>query len=582
MHLDEQREQLGLVERCEFLTDEAKLLIRPRADLLVRCEVDERLRVAVIKACREGHPDGTPGYVFFGNMFGWIHEPRNPTQFQKLPFIFYEYQLRELAVMWMALCAAQGILGDVFVKLWLKSRDMGLTWLVAFMFLYHWLFHQGLFHCGSRNEKEVDYLANTGTIFFKLRFLLYNLPLWMRMALCPDLEDKLLLLSYRNGEVSISGESANANFATGNRKTGILADEYSKWEHDKEAYRSMSQVSNCLFLVGTPIGLGNHYAEIITGKAKIEADIRRVHWMEHPLKSQGAELIEGMWTSPWYRKQCTKMEEEMIAGELDLQLEGSRKGMIYAALYGAGHRKSKLKPIPGSPIFRTWDLGGWSAILLWQIDRWGRWHWLKEVWTEGKPLSYTAEAVIEATEELSRRARAQMVIDVPAHYALEPDDCGDPAGMQLTKTNQEIPEYDYLRKNYQIDVNIETSLHIPAQLRVKARHAAVERLLKRYISSGSADIDGPAMWVDVDECPFLDDALRGGYRRVLDKDGNVTEKIESKRPYIDLADALGYGVIYQEGVPESFTRDQNKLSEEQIEDGESGDDGPPELRRSRC
>lgn len=576
--------QLDLLEQSDCLTEQAKALIRPRAELLIHCEMSEVHRAAAIKTCREGTPEtadspAMPGYLWFLCMFAWIYEERNIDGFQKLPFVPYPYQVIELAVMYAALQGGIGVVGKKQVKLWLKSRDMGLTWLVLAIFVWDWLFNRGIFHVGSRNEKEVDYLGETGSIFFKLRFLIYNLPKWMLDTLAPDLEDKKLLLSYDNGNVAISGESANPNFGTGKRRKAILADEISKWEHDREAYRSMSQASNTLFLVGTPKGYGNLYSEIARGKSTIKAEVRKVHWMEHPLKSKDAELVDGKWTSPWYRDQCANLEPDMIAGELDLSFDSSLKGLVFASIYGIGHQKSGLKPIPGVILTRTWDLGGYAATILFQVDKWRRVHVLGEVVTEGETLGAHAQEVVDATERLSAKCK-NVILGNDATIALSREDCGDPAGNVSTKMNQIVPEYETLRADHSIDVDTTAMDGMSMDLRVRARIVAIENLLRRYIISGNAEIDGPAFWIDVDACPFLDEALRGGYRRRLDKSGNVMDAIALRRPYTDVIDALGYGVIFKLGVPESIKREMVKKSEEEKEDERAEE--LESLKRSRC
>lgn len=570
-----------LLSASDYLTDEARAVVKDRAELWVRCELDEKYRAAALRMCAEGTPDGTPGYLFFLTMFGWIYEARNPAGFQKLPFVPYPYQIREFAVIHNAIQGSMGVAGKKNVELWLKSRDMGLTWLVLAYFFWDFLFHQGSFHVGSRNEKEVDYLGETGTLFYKLRYLKNNCPLWMLPA---GLEDKKLLLSYKTpdgGEVCIGGESANPEFGSGNRKKAILADEFSKWEHDRSAYRSMSQTSNCLLLVGTPKGYGNFYAEIARGKAKIAAGIHRVHWTEHPLKTKDLSFVDGKATSSWYRDQASQMEADMVAGELDLSFESSLKGIVFAGVYGIGHQKTKLKPLAGAPITVCWDLGGVSAVLFIQVDKWRRVRVLKEIVDEDTKLSTLAQTVLDYCEHLSRQGHV-VNIDVESfvHDVLTYEHCGDPAGASMTKTNQEVPEYQTLFDEHQISVDYLYMAAIQPQLRVRARIVAIENCMLRHIASGVTDNDGPAFWIDTEECPILDEALRGGYRRKIDLNGNVMDVIDEKHPYEDVVDALGYGIIYKLGVPQSIRVNQNKKSEEQREDNDEEPDKPP--RRTRC
>lgn len=553
--------------------------MKERAKLWIKCAVDEKQRAAAMRTCAHGNAD-MPGYLFWLIFFAWIYEPRNPYGMQKLPFFPHPYQIRELKTMYDCIMAGEGIQGKKFIELWLKSRDMGLTWLVLAIFVWFFLFHKKTFHVGSRNEKEVDYLGEVKTLFFKCRYLINQGPQWMKPE---GLEDKVLLLSYQNGEVGISGESANADFATGNRKAAVLADEFSKWEHDRSAYRSMNQTTNCIFLVGTPKGYGNFYSELARGKTKIKLHIHRVHWTEHPLKTTDLEYIDGVPTSSWYRKECDSMEDDMIGGELDLSFESSLKGIVFGGVYGTLHQKKKLKPVPGVPILRCWDLGGIGAVIWLQYDKYRRFRILKELVTEGLPLLQLADEVLAVSERLEKFGctvldanGSPFVQDTSDWYTWE--DCGDPAGASMSKTNQAVPEYDELFSAKQINVEYLYMATLPTNIRVRARIVSIEDAMKRVILQPGQE--GLGFWVDVDECPILDEALRGGYRRKLDKNNTVLDAIDERHPYEDVVDALGYGVVYKAGVPDKLKKEQQKKTEEEIEDED--DDMPNGGVRTRC
>lgn len=563
--------QQGIFENCKFLTDEQKLITRERAQFLVKCELDEKYRLAALRACRDGLTDKagnhTPGYLFFLQYFGWIKENRNPPGFQKLPFIPYNYQVDELAFIHESITKGQGILGDPTTAEWLKSRDMGLTWLVLAYFVWYFLFVGGIFHVGSRKEEEVDYKGNSDTLFGKMRFLIYNTPEWMQPG---DLVDKALLLSYHNEEFLITGESANAGFGRGQRKTAVLMDEFQRWEYDRQAYRAVTMTSNVIFLVGTPEGTGNYYATIAR-KNPFGAIIRKIHWMLHPLKSIGAEYVDGELTSPWKENQKKKMEAEEIAGELELSFEGSAKGALFAKSYGAGHQKTGLKAIPGLMLKRGWDLGGTTYVLFAVRDKWNRIRCIYEYCEDGKLIHEIADEIAVIKKMLEDEINSPLVCD----------DKGDPAGQNITNRAQTAPEYAELSTK---EVFVEYGLiaSIPTQMRAAAKHIAIEKLLTKYIITNVPDMDGPALWVDTDRCPILHEALSGGYKLKLDKDQNVTDKPEDKHPWCDAIDALSYLLIEEFGIPESIVRQMKAKSEEEKEDNEDEDYGHGQGQRTRC
>src|SRR5690606_23799466 len=125
--------------------------------------------------------------------FATIFEPRNPPDFQRLPFVPYPYQEEELKVIHDAIQSGVGVLGQKVIKLWLKSRDMGLTWIVLSYFLWDWLFNGGSYIVGSYKGDEVEKAGNPKTLFAKMEYLLYGLPAFMIPG---DLVDNKFLLSY--------------------------------------------------------------------------------------------------------------------------------------------------------------------------------------------------------------------------------------------------------------------------------------------------------------------------------------------------------------------------------------------------
>lgn len=544
----------------EFLTEEAKVLVHERAKLLIRCANNPEVQAAVIKLCKEGTPDGLPGYLFFARYFACIFEPRNPPEYKKLPFVPYEYQIRELGVIHDSVQAGLGILGEKSITLWLKSRDMGMTWLVLLYFLWDWIFFGSSFIVGSYKGDEVEKAGNPKTLFAKMEFLLYNLPKWMQPA---GLVDNKFVLSYNNGESAISGDTCNPDFGAGDRRKAALLDEYSRWECDYEAFQSISQSTNTILLVGTPQGYGNHYAQIAQGEDKdITADVRTVHWVEHPLKSRGLEYVNNRPTSPWYRNQCRTFSKDVIAAELDLSFEGSTKGIVFDGIYGVGHQRPGLKGVPGQRILRIWDPGSRCfAVLFLQVDERMRARALKEMifWGNDARIQNVAQRVLSESGRLG------------SLYECEFHDTGDPAGSYVGNSAQEDPEWTILKRDFGIHVDYRMFAEMPTKNRRKSRIKIIERQLQQYISHTVPELDGPALLIDTDECPQLNRAFLGGYKYKTDAAGNVLEDIDERHPFEDVMDDLGYGLLYEIGLPEDLpVSQQEQYTEEQLEDMQAG------------
>ena len=569
----------------DVLTEEAAANLRQRIELLVRCELYEEIQVAAMRSCLVGYqePGGVfvPPYLFFLRMFANIFEPRNPPGLQKLPMYPYPFQVEELRVIHKAVCAGLGVVGIGEIILWLKSRDMGMTWLLLLYFLWDFLFNKGSFHIGSFKEEEVDKLGTLTTLYGKLRFALYGLPKWIRPH---DLVDKTLLLSYDNNAASITGESANEGFGRSKRVKAGMLDEFQQWENDRAAFQSMSQTTNTIFLVGTPLGYGNYYSEIARKKQVPAAQVRKVHWTLHPLKAKDLEYIGNKATSTWYRNIVRKYPPEVVAAEVDLSFESSIKGPVFADIYAPSHQKRGLKLIPDLPVIRAWDPGGWFATVLLQVTKKRRVIFYREVLTHGATLKEHTEEVLKVSEELARDSAKNCKTDLDwnAFYVFK--DVGDPSGASVSKANQPCPEYTSLFDDFGIIVDYMFMAEMPTDLRVRSRILQYQNCMQRFLPDKDPDEDGPALWIDIDGCPTLDEAMRGGYRREVDKQGNILDRIAKRQPYNDVVDAGGYGIVSELGIPEQLKRLAKQKREEEIEDEDPyGEYGYPfGGARSRC
>lgn len=572
-------EKLGA---ADVLTEEAKLILPERIKLWVNCELYPEVRAAAVRMCKFGTPE-CPPYLYFFRQFASIQELRNPPGLQKLPFVPYEYQVRELEVIHNAVQSGVGVAGRKSVVLWLKSRDMGMTWLVLTYFAWDFLFNDASFHIGSFTEDEVDTLKSSNSLFGKIRYLLGSLPTWM---IPRGYSDKTLLLAYGKDDegAQISGQAASPGFGRSKRAKAALLDEFQQWEHDRSAYQSIFNVCNCIFLLGTPNGYGNYYSEIANRKQVKAAIIRRVHWVEHPLKSVGLEQRDGKAWSPWYQRQLDNLPPEMVAAEIDLSFETSVKGPVFASSYGPAHQKTKLTIIPKIFICRSWDPGGWFAVAFMQKDRWGRIRIYKEIIHEGARLADVADEVMFTSEQLVRKGyTVEELGGTDWRDWAQFDDCGDPSGASTSKANQDVPEYGDLFEQYQINVDYLFMATMPTNMRVRARNLAIMNCMTRYITTGNSDNDGPGLWVDVNECPVLDEAFRGGYRRKTNElTGGVTDQIQERHPYVDIVDAVGYGVVKLLGVPEQIKREARRKSEDELEDERSDYQIGSGWKRSRC
>ena len=190
---------------------------RFRARLLKACEVDIILQKEVKELCRRN-------ILLWIDLFCWTKDPRK--QPDVLPFICYEtYQKEYILEIEKAINEQSDELTD-------KSRDMGVSWMILYVFSHKWLFEDGSdFRVGSRKEDFVDKLNDIDTLLEKVRFNLKKQPHWLLPKNFNPMEHAgyMRIHNPNNGNMII-GESANPHFGSGGRRKAILLDEFAKWE----------------------------------------------------------------------------------------------------------------------------------------------------------------------------------------------------------------------------------------------------------------------------------------------------------------------------------------------------------------
>ena len=372
-----------------------------RVELLKRCSKDRTLAEEVWKY-------SALNLIFWVETFCWTKDPRrNP---DVLPFICFDaYQeetLREI----------ENAINNQHDELFDKSRDMGLSWMVLYVFQHKWLFESGSdFKIGSRKEEYVDRPGDIDTLFEKLRFNLQRLPQWM---IPPGFDwnkhatyMKLVNPAFGN---SITGESANINFGSGGRRKAMFLDEFSKWDRgiDAGAWTSTADVTKCRIPVSTPFGSAGKFATLAEGtQEKIKK--MSLHWTLHPTKAQGAYYNDGgekipidvqadskrafqLWKrgievrSPWYDAEAERRSAQDIAQELDIDYLSS--GRPYFNLKSLALQRIWQLMTPKNPLADI-PYGNFINIDLVDVDnrieeRMGREVWLRVYERPNDSLQY--------------------------------------------------------------------------------------------------------------------------------------------------------------------------------------------------
>jgi hypothetical protein len=74
------------------------------------------------------------------------------------------------------------------------------------------------------------------------------------------------------------------------------------------------------------------------------------------------------------------------------------------------------------------------------------------------------------------------------------------------------------------------------------------------LMNGRDDFNRPQLVINSKWCPILVEAFKGGYRRKVDKSGQVLETIDRRHPWADIMDCAGMAAVYKFMIQASNVR----------------------------
>ena len=304
--------------------------LQRRLHVLEVAEHDPELQADLRERCRRD-------VVYFLDNFGWTYDPRHPDSAERrLPLVLYPFQARTLRG--MAWCLANAIRSVT-----LKSRDMGATWIAVGFDVHGFLFETGYKAAfGSRKEDYLDRSGDPDCIFWKIRFMLDNVPGWL---LPMGYTSAHMRVSNPANGSAITGE-AGRNIGRGGRNRRYTVDESAFIEDPGSVDRALSENTNCRNDTSTPNGPAGPFAELAQRPDAHEwvdvetAERERptlvkftLHWTEHPEKDQA-----------WYeRKKIALGDPVIVAQELDIDFAASVDGIAIPAAW--------VNPSVGIPLY---------------------------------------------------------------------------------------------------------------------------------------------------------------------------------------------------------------------------------------
>ena len=326
-----------------------------RARILTKCNSDSEFKETIKNLARTD-------ILFFFNAFAFTLDVRKRPRHNQ-PFCTYPFQ--DTLILELKEAVEQGT--DLPVE---KSRDMGVSWIVLWVFMFFWLQEEGGtdFLLGSRTEDYVDKRGDMRTLFEKCRYGLKKLPVWLLPeGFLWSKHDNFLRLVNPETGATITGESNNTSFSTAGRYAGILFDEFSRWEiTDKSAWSCASDASPCRIPVSTPAGAFGQYYELVHSE---KSNVRTLHWSLHPEKGARAycrlpkEQVERDFQrirSPWFDKEEARRTSFEIAENLQINYLGAgRPEFIGKAMDSLKWYLSLDEPVPDIYDLETEDWVGY-------------------------------------------------------------------------------------------------------------------------------------------------------------------------------------------------------------------------------
>ena len=482
--------------------------------------------------------------------FCFVYEPRDLKEPDK-PFFPYDFQVEEFKFLQETLERCSGAQTPKENVLYEKSRDMTVSWIVYMTFLFFFQFHQANFLIGSRKEEEVDKAGDMDTPMQKIKYQLrkqHDLTPWLLPeGWNPKKQCNHLLIVAPDGiGGQIAGESANTEFGRGGRNLAVAFDEFSKWQYASESWRACQGTTKVRIPISTPGETGMEKFARLRFQLDGAVTVRTMHWSLHPDKARDLEIVNGRPTSSWYREEIRTSSAEDLAKEVDISYAPSVRGRVFDK-YGFGHQVRGLKPVSNKQIVIGIDPGLEFHVTWGQVDSYETLMFLKEIHRKGAHI-----------EEM-----AQEILDINARYFNEFEFyyVGDPAGSYRTNSGQLSSEFAVLLTDYGIQVNSNFLGKIPPKDRVKAR----VQILDKKMGEFSGQTGRAGLLVDPDECPFLDRAFAGEYRRMTDINGVTIDQIKEEHPSEDAVDSAGFIALAK--IPWGmfgFSKDRIKVRQNQV------------------
>lgn len=342
--------------------EDYKAILLHRVKLLDKAKNNKLLQDVEIATCKQDILYFFKNYLYT-NRNDTIFSSEEPDDLPFIPFDFQEEYIREVRE-----SITEGnkpvherkpwVLTNVFVE---KSRQMGISWLTAAIFLYWFLFHKHKYTIISRTEDEVDKAGDMDSMFEKIRYMIRNLPDWMlpdgfNKALWRDKSNAHMSITDPKSHASITWKTANPDAGRWGTRNCIFMDEMAFMQYAQQINKAAWSNTPCRIFASTPNGEGNEFYRMRKRTVKrkengvwVEPDVKwlRYHWKDHPL-----------YDDEWYKWKTQGMDAPQIAQELDINYNVAIVGRVYPEF---STQVNELAYDMTKPLYVAIDNSHWGA-----------------------------------------------------------------------------------------------------------------------------------------------------------------------------------------------------------------------------
>lgn len=302
-----------------------------------------------------------------------------------------------------------------------KSRQMGITWVTAYVAAWALNFHAVPGLALSQKLGEIcDSGPTTDSFFGRIKFIHERLPELVRAPLRFIGGNDPQIRNPRRTSAFLTGEGATLDPGRGGKFGYVFLDEAARIPWGESVHAAVTRACpHGRFYNSTPAGEDDVYYRL-RAKRLPEYVYLRHHWSDHPWYGIGLHIADvpvvdedgvpqepalqldedmeqiaatcplcagnragvrwdpetqlahrypGKLTSPWYDAAVVELTDEQVARELDIDYTASLTARVYTEFTEEIHVLDEIAYEPLLPIYLSWDFG-WemTAVGIWQLS----------------------------------------------------------------------------------------------------------------------------------------------------------------------------------------------------------------------